>query len=89
LQIATGDIAHVAISAKRTIGLNLPTLKPIRAQLGIAYRVLYRSMPKPMLQRSGVLTTVRVVVAAGVAEHVEVDAKAKTGLSTRSLDHLR
>jgi hypothetical protein len=64
-------------------------LEPVRRQLGVAYGVLNVAVPKVVLQRPRVVTSIGEGKAAGVAQHVGMCLEGKSGLNTGPLHHLR
>src|SRR2546428_11101388 len=54
-------------------------LEPVRCQLGVAHGVLDVLVPKPCLQRPGVVAGVGQGVAAAMPEHVRVYGKGHAG----------
>jgi hypothetical protein len=53
--------------------------EPMARELGVARRVLDVAVPKPLLQRPGVMAVVGELVAARVPQHVRVDGEGELG----------
>jgi hypothetical protein len=82
-----------AKAAFRMLGGSLACLSPeiletVWRKLGVLHCVLDVLVPKIGLQRSGIVTVVRQLVAASMSQHVRVNLEAEPGFDTGALDHL-
>ena len=91
------EMGHKRQLPHRSIGVRLcsinrhnqsppKVLEPIDGQLGIADGVLDVLMTEIMLERASIVAIVGELVAAGVPEHVRVDANWHLGGLTEALD---
>jgi len=89
LWVSTGDYRIAALASgyvRPTDIITAKVLEPIDGQLGIADGVLDVLMTEIMLERASIVAIVGELVAAGVPEHVRVDAEWHLRGLTEALD---